>query len=70
MRDTAKRMGIYSPHALAQDVLRGIDRKKAMVVEPRRGRILWRISRISPAGFSTLMGIGARREMKKRLAAG
>jgi hypothetical protein len=63
-------MGIYSPHALAQDVLRGIDRKKAMVVAPRTGRVLWRIFRISPAAFSAVMGFGARREMKKRLAAG
>jgi NAD(P)-dependent dehydrogenase (short-subunit alcohol dehydrogenase family) len=70
VRDTAKRMGIYSPHALAQDILRAIDRKKAMVVEPIQGRILWRISRISPTRFSALMGFAARREMKKRLASG
>ena len=70
VRETARRMGIYSPAALAQDVLRAIDRKKAMVVEPRRGRALWRVARISPAGFSTLAGLGARREMKKRQAAG
>jgi NAD(P)-dependent dehydrogenase (short-subunit alcohol dehydrogenase family) len=68
VREAAAKMGIYSPHALAQDILRGIDRKKALVVAPRQGRIVWRLSRISPAGFSTLMGVVARREMKKRLA--
>ena len=70
VRGMAERMGIYSPDALAQDVLRGIDRKKAIVVAPRSGRVLWRVSRISPAGFSSLMGVMARREMKKRQAAG
>ena len=70
LRDEARKMGIYSPHALAQDVLRGIDRRKAMVVAPRRGRVLWRISRVSPGAFSDVMGAVARREMKKRQAAG
>jgi NAD(P)-dependent dehydrogenase (short-subunit alcohol dehydrogenase family) len=70
LRETAKKMGIYSPDALAQDVLRGIERKKAMVVAPLQGRIAWRISRLSPAGFSALMGAMTRREMRKRQAAG
>jgi NAD(P)-dependent dehydrogenase (short-subunit alcohol dehydrogenase family) len=68
LRPMAERMGIYSPNALAQDVLRGIDRRKAMVVAPRAGRALWRVSRISPPGFTALMGALARREMKKRQA--
>jgi len=69
VRETAKKMGIYSPDALAQDIIRGIDRKKAMVVAPRRGRMIWRMARVSPAGFSTAMGAVARREMRKRQAA-
>jgi NAD(P)-dependent dehydrogenase (short-subunit alcohol dehydrogenase family) len=70
LREAATKVGIYSPHALAQDILRGIDRRKALVVAPRRGRVVWRLARVSPAGFSTVMGLLARREMNKRQAAG
>ena len=70
LREAATKMGIYSPQALAQDILRGIDRRKALVVAPRRGRVVWRIARLSPGGFSTVMGLLARREMSKRQAAG
>ena len=68
VREAAARMGIYSPQALAQDILRGIDKKKVMVVAPARGRFVWRLARLSPAGFSTLMGAATRREMRKRAA--
>ena len=70
VREAASKMGIYSPHALAQDILRGIDKRKAMVVAPRSGRIAWRLARLSPVGVATLMGIVARREMRKRAATG
>ena len=70
VREAAEKMGIYSPQALAQDILRGIDRKKALVVAPRRGRIIWRMSRVSPVAFSALMGVVTRREMNKRRAGG
>jgi NAD(P)-dependent dehydrogenase (short-subunit alcohol dehydrogenase family) len=69
-REAAEKMGIYSPQELAQDILRGIDKKKAMVVAPRNGRIAWRLARLSPVGMSTLMGYATRREMRKRAAAG
>jgi len=69
-REAAQKMGIYSPQELAQDILAGIDKKKAMVVAPRRGRIAWRLARLSPVGVSTLMGAATRREMRKRAAAG
>jgi NAD(P)-dependent dehydrogenase (short-subunit alcohol dehydrogenase family) len=69
-REIASRMGIYSPAALAQDVLRGIDRNKALVVAPRQGRVAWRLARLSPVGVSALMGAMARREMRKRQATG
>ena len=70
VREAAEKMGIYSPQDLAQDILRGIDRKKAMVVAPRRGRVIWRASRLSPATFTAVMGAVTRREMKKRQAGG
>lgn len=70
-REMAERMGkLYSPNALAEDILRGVDRNKAMVVAPRQARVLWRLSRLTPVGFSALMGVGARREFKKRQAGG
>ena len=70
VREAAEKMGIYSPQALARDIIRGIDRRKAMVVAPRRGRIVWRLSRLSPPAFSALMGVVTRREMNKRQATG
>jgi NAD(P)-dependent dehydrogenase (short-subunit alcohol dehydrogenase family) len=70
LREAATKMGLYSPDALARDILRGIERRKALVVAPRQGRIAWRLARLSPTGFSTVMGVLTRREMSKRQAAG
>jgi short-subunit dehydrogenase len=66
-REIAERMGkLYSPAALAQDILRGVDRNKAMVVTPRQARVLWRFARLSPVGFAALTGFAARREQRKQ----
>jgi NAD(P)-dependent dehydrogenase (short-subunit alcohol dehydrogenase family) len=70
VRESARRMGIYSPDALATDILRGMDRRRALVVAPRRARALWRLWRVSPATLSDAMAFGARREMAKRLGRG
>jgi NAD(P)-dependent dehydrogenase (short-subunit alcohol dehydrogenase family) len=68
VRETAEKMGkLYSPQALAQDILRGIERNKAMVVTPRQARIMWRLGRLSPTGLSAAAGWQARREHKKML---
>ena len=68
-REIAERMGkLYTPEALAQDILRGVDRNKPMVVVPRQARIMWRLARLSPAGFAGLTGFMARREQAKRAA--
>jgi NAD(P)-dependent dehydrogenase (short-subunit alcohol dehydrogenase family) len=70
-RESAQRLGkLYSPDALAQDVLRGVDRKKAFVVAPRQARVIWRIYRLMPVPFAAIAGLGARREQKKLLAGG
>lgn len=37
------------PGQLAESVLRGVSRNRALVVEPARGRLAWRIQRLSPA---------------------
>lgn len=46
----AKRIGkLYQADPLAQDVLRGIERNRALIVAPRSARVLWRLSRYAPA---------------------
>ena len=45
----AKRIGkLYQADPLAQDVLRGLARNRALIVAPRSARILWRMSRYAP----------------------
>jgi NAD(P)-dependent dehydrogenase (short-subunit alcohol dehydrogenase family) len=69
VRESAEKMGkLYRPDQLAQDVLGAVDANKPMVVVPRKFRVMWRLSRVSPAGFAALFGAVARREEKKRLA--
>jgi NAD(P)-dependent dehydrogenase (short-subunit alcohol dehydrogenase family) len=69
VREAAEKMGkLYSPDALARDIIRGIERNKAMVVTPRQARILWRVMRIAPTGFAAVIGFTARREQRKRRA--
>lgn len=71
MRGAAEKMGkLYTPAALAQEIIRGVERNKAMVVVPRQARLLWRAMRISPTGFAALVGVTARRERRQRQAAG
>src|SRR4051812_19814984 len=69
-RESAERLGkLYPVDKLAQDILRGVDRRKAFVVTPRQARAMWRINRFMPAPFAAIVGFGARREQKK-LSAG
>jgi NAD(P)-dependent dehydrogenase (short-subunit alcohol dehydrogenase family) len=69
VRKVAQKMGpLYSPDALAQDILRAVERNRAMLVTPRKFRVLWRLARLSPPGFATLAGTMARREERNRLA--
>jgi NAD(P)-dependent dehydrogenase (short-subunit alcohol dehydrogenase family) len=69
IREAAEKMGkLYSPNDLAEDVLRGVDRRKAMVIAPRQARVAWRLTRLAPTGVLRVMGYAARREEKKRRA--
>ena len=69
-RESAERFGkLYPVEKLAQDILRGVDRKKAFVVAPRQARVMWRINRLMPVPLAAIVGFGARREQKK-LSAG
>src|SRR3954454_22501077 len=57
VRETAERMGkLYSPDDLAQDVLRGVARRRPMVVAPRNARVIWRIQRLAPTLLPRLTG--------------
>ena len=69
VREAAQKMGeLYSPDALAQDVLEAIAKNKALLVTPGKFRVMWRLSRIAPTGFAALTAVAARREQRKLLA--
>lgn len=57
--DKAKRM-LYTPEALADDIMRGIDKNKALVVAPVSARVAWRAIRVAPA----LAGAAGKLEMR------
>ena len=51
MRAAITRMSggrLYGADALAADVLRGVDRNRAVIVAPRHARAMWRLMRLSP----------------------
>lgn len=53
--------GLYAPDALAQDIVAGIDRNKAIVIAPRSARVAWRMHRLSPQVFTALAAWQAKR---------
>ncbi|HET6816008.1 MAG TPA: SDR family oxidoreductase [Mycobacteriales bacterium] len=66
VRESAQKMGkLYSPDALAQDVLEAIAKNKALLVVPGKFRVMWRLARLTPTGFAALTGTIARREQRK-----
>src|SRR3954465_12857 len=68
VREAAEKMGkLYSPEALAQDVLEAIAKNKALLVTPGKFRAMWRMSRVSPTAFAALTAVLARREQRKLL---
>lgn len=66
MRSFAGRIGarIHSPDRLAQDILRGMDRNKALIVAPRDARMLWRVARWAP-GLSLRLSQANHRKMRR-----
>jgi NAD(P)-dependent dehydrogenase (short-subunit alcohol dehydrogenase family) len=44
----------YAADALAQDIIRGIDRNAALVIAPASARVAWRLWRYAPAAVSRL----------------
>jgi hypothetical protein len=53
---------LYSADALALDVLRGVDRNRAVIVAPRQARMMWRLMRLSPSLLMRLAAAGAARD--------
>jgi NAD(P)-dependent dehydrogenase (short-subunit alcohol dehydrogenase family) len=67
-REAAQRVQrkLYSPEALARDVLRGIDKNQALIVAPASARAAWRGVRMSPGGAARVAGRETKR-MRRRL---
>ncbi|WP_245900279.1 SDR family NAD(P)-dependent oxidoreductase [Geodermatophilus normandii] len=61
---------LYDPGALAADVLRGVDRDRAIIVAPRQARVAWRLMRLSPSLFMRLARLVAARDADLRSATG
>jgi len=57
---------LYQPDRLAQDVLRGVERNKALIVAPRSAQVAWRMTRYAP-GFTmrTIISGVRRREAEQ-----
>lgn len=51
-RQVAERVprGLYSPEALARDILHGVGKNQAVIVTPASARAAWRAARLSPGG--------------------
>jgi len=66
----ARRLGkLYQPGALAQDVLRGVERNRALIVAPRSARAAWRTARYAPGLAMRTVIAGVRRGEAERAAA-
>jgi len=65
----ARRLGkLYQPGALAQDVLRGVERNRALIVAPRFARVAWRTARYAPGLAMRTVIAGVRRGAAERAA--
>ncbi|MFI6927018.1 SDR family NAD(P)-dependent oxidoreductase [Nonomuraea spiralis] len=52
---------LYPVDALADDILRGVARNKALIVAPASGRAAWRVARLWPAAAVRVAGLAIRR---------
>lgn len=67
----ARQLGrLYQADALAQDVLRGIEQNKALIVAPRSARIAWRMARYAPGVTMRTIIAGVRRRAAEVATAG
>ncbi len=54
---------LYQADALAQDVLRGVARNRALIVAPRSARVAWRMTRYAPGFTMRTIISGVRKSM-------
>jgi NAD(P)-dependent dehydrogenase (short-subunit alcohol dehydrogenase family) len=57
---------LYSPETLARDVLRGLERNKALIVEPAFAGLVWRLVRLAPAAVPLVSQFEVRRYLRER----
>jgi short-subunit dehydrogenase len=61
---------LYQADALAQDVLRGVEQNRALIIAPRSARITWLMSRYAPRLMMRGITSGVRRAAADHAAAG
>ncbi len=59
--------GLYAPERLAQDILKGVDRNKAMVVKPTSAHVQWLAMRLVPGAVERLQ-VGLVKSMLKSVS--
>lgn len=59
---------LYEADLLAQDVLRGVEQNRALIVAPRSARIAWRMSRYAPRFMMRTIISGVRRGAAEQAA--
>jgi NAD(P)-dependent dehydrogenase (short-subunit alcohol dehydrogenase family) len=57
---------LYSPELLARDVLRGLERNKALIVQPAFAGLAWRLARLAPAAVPLVSQLEVRRYLRER----
>jgi NAD(P)-dependent dehydrogenase (short-subunit alcohol dehydrogenase family) len=66
----AARLGkLYQPSLLAQDILSGVERNRALIVAPRSARIAWRTARYAPGLTMRTIIAGVNKEAAARAGA-
>ena len=67
MRSLSAEMGVkrfYPADRLARDVLRGVDRDRALIVAPASARLMWRLYRLAPAAMLRMSAAMTRRQAR------
>ncbi|REE95942.1 SDR family NAD(P)-dependent oxidoreductase [Thermomonospora umbrina] len=57
--------GLYTADKLADDIMLGIRRNKALIVAPSLGRAAWRAGRLNPAAAARVTSIAVRRHRRE-----
>jgi NAD(P)-dependent dehydrogenase (short-subunit alcohol dehydrogenase family) len=60
---------LYPPRRLAQDILRGVDRNRAVIIAPRQARMICRVARYAPR-VTRALSLKHTRQLRRRRSAG